>query len=75
MASQSGAHVANAEYQQGLLVVMQFTFARPSGDYDLNGVLDVRDINALSGAARTGANDLAFDLNADQLVSGEDRTV
>jgi hypothetical protein len=74
VASQSGAHVTQAEYEQSLLLVTQFTFASPSGDYDLNGLLDARDINALSAAARTGGNDLAFDLNADRRVNEDDRT-
>ncbi len=60
---------------EGTICDRPVVFARPSGNYDLNGVLDVCDINALSAAARTGANDLAFALNADQLVNGEDRAV
>jgi hypothetical protein len=73
VASQSGAHVATAEDEQGLLAVMQFTFAPPSGDYDLNGVLDALDIDALSVAVRTAPNDLAFDLSPDRLVDAADR--
>jgi hypothetical protein len=43
------------------------------GDFDLNGMLDVGDIDRLSEAARTSVDDLTYDLNGDGVVSGQDR--
>jgi hypothetical protein len=45
------------------------------GDFNGNGALDAVDIELLSAAVRSAANDVAFDLNSDQLVDELDRTV
>ena len=45
------------------------------GDFNGNSELDVDDINQLSANVRAGTNDVAFDLNGDDAVDGEDRRV
>jgi hypothetical protein len=46
-----------------------------AGDLDHNGVLDVRDIDALTRAVRSGQNPAEYDINADGKVDQEDRRV
>jgi hypothetical protein len=46
-----------------------------NGDFDGNGTLDATDIDLLSTEVRSGTNDPAYDLNADQLVDDLDQTV
>jgi len=45
------------------------------GDFDLSGVLDAADIDALSAEVVAGTNKAAFDLNGDALVNVTDRDV
>lgn len=45
-----------------------------SGDFDSSGALDVADINMLTGAVASGANDAAFDLTGDGIVDAADLT-
>jgi hypothetical protein len=45
------------------------------GDFNLDGVLDAADIDALTVAALSGQNLAAFDLNSDQRVDDVDRGV
>jgi len=45
------------------------------GDFNLDGVLDAADIDALTAAALGGQNPSGFDLNGDQRVDGTDRVV
>ena len=45
------------------------------GDFNENGVLDAIDINLLSGQVRQGTNDIAYDLNQDELVNDADRKI
>jgi hypothetical protein len=47
----------------------------PTGDFDMDGDLDVADIDALSAAVRAGNNPAGFDLNGDGQVNAADRTV
>ena len=44
------------------------------GDFNLNGVLDVADLDALSANVRSGTNNLTFDLDANGIVDHADRT-
>ncbi len=46
-----------------------------SGDFDGNDILDVRDIDALTQAVRSGQNPAEYDINADGTVDQEDRLV
>ena len=45
------------------------------GDFNENGELDVEDIDLLTAASASGANDKNFDLNDDDLVDFGDVTV
>jgi hypothetical protein len=45
------------------------------GDFNGDGQLDAADIDLLSVEVRQATNTLAYDLNNDQLVNAEDRTV
>ena len=45
------------------------------GDFNRDGILDVKDIDLLSVQVRVGANELRFDLNGDRLVDASDRSV
>ncbi|MCA9213245.1 MAG: hypothetical protein KDB27_09280 [Planctomycetales bacterium] len=45
------------------------------GDFNLDGVLDAADIDALSEEVRSGTNNAAFDLNGDTVVNDADRFV
>ena len=47
-------------------------FVAAPGDFDGNGQLDVADIDLLHGSILAGTNDVAFDLNEDQLVNADD---
>ena len=42
------------------------------GDFNGNGELDIEDIDLLTAASASGANDAAFDVNADNLVNSSD---
>jgi hypothetical protein len=46
-----------------------------SGDFNANGVLDVGDIDDLSGQSAGGQNPAPYDLNSDALVNGTDINV
>jgi hypothetical protein len=46
-----------------------------SGDFNLNGQLDVEDINLLTAEVIAGTNDVFFDVNSDSLVDSTDRRV
>jgi len=46
-----------------------------AGDFDGNGALELADIDALTAASAAGANDPAYDVNADNLVNGGDVNV
>lgn len=46
-----------------------------AGDFNLNGVLDVRDLDELSVTVRGGTNDPTFDLDANGIVDQADRSV
>jgi hypothetical protein len=45
------------------------------GDFNRDGVLDVLDIDQLTGVVQAATNDPQFDLNADGLVDDQDRRV
>jgi hypothetical protein len=45
-----------------------------TGDFDNNGALELADINALTTASASGANDPAFDLTGDAIVNADDVT-
>jgi hypothetical protein len=45
------------------------------GDFDLNGNLNVADIDLLTAEALAGTNGATFDLNNDGFVDGSDRDV
>ena len=45
------------------------------GDFNMNGILDAEDIDLLSKEVVAGSNNPDFDLNGDDLVNGEDRTL
>ncbi|MDG2382013.1 MAG: PEP-CTERM sorting domain-containing protein [Pirellulaceae bacterium] len=45
------------------------------GDFNRNGFLDVEDIDLLSVEVRAGRQTTRFDLNSDQIVDGQDRSV
>ncbi len=42
------------------------------GDFNRDGQIDMADIDLLTAAAAANENDVAFDLNADRLVNGDD---
>jgi len=46
--------------------------AKP-GDFNADGKLGVDDLDALSGAARTGTNPASYDVTGDKLVNQDDR--
>ena len=46
-----------------------------SGDFNLDGLLDVEDINLLSIEVRNNTHKNSFDLNADSLVNDDDRQI
>jgi hypothetical protein len=46
-----------------------------AGDFNRDGVLDVLDIDELTGIVQAATNDPQFDLNADGLVDDQDRRV
>jgi hypothetical protein len=57
-------------------VVEWNTAPEPSwGDFNMNDVLDIEDINLLTAASAIGGNPAEFDLNGDQLVSRTDVTI
>ncbi len=45
------------------------------GDFNLNGELDLPDVNMLNGEIAAGSHDQTFDLNDDDLVNGLDLNV
>ncbi len=47
----------------------------PAGDFDGDGLLTAADIDELSEAVRLGSVDLKYDLDANQTVDDQDRTV
>ncbi len=47
----------------------------PDGDFDEDGVLTANDIDILSTAVRDGSTDPRFDLDQNQIVDDDDRTV
>ena len=48
---------------------------RPSGDFNGNEMLDTDDIDALSAEVRAGNNVPEFDVNSDNFVNDQERTV
>lgn len=55
------------DYAMGLVVLVP-------GDFNGDGMLDISDINQLSMASASNANDAAFDLTDDALVNANDLT-
>ncbi len=55
-----------------LTVTLVMPNLQPTGDFDGNGVLDASDIDSLSAALRTSADDLRYDLNNDGQVNQQD---
>ena len=51
------------------------TNPNPPGDFDGDGLLTAADIDELSEAVRLGSVDLKYDLDANQTVDEQDRTV
>ena len=45
------------------------------GDFDLSGVLDIADIDALTGQSASGANNATYDLNGDAAVNSTDISI
>ena len=69
---------ANAEYEKGIwFPYQQFGMLRGdyppgAGDFDHDGILSVKDIDALTSAILHNTNDLFFDVNLDGLVDVAD---
>jgi hypothetical protein len=59
---------------QGTLTSLELTEGL-LGDFNRNGVLDAPDIDLLTATVIAGSNDLEFDLNNDELVNQQDRTI
>jgi hypothetical protein len=53
-------------------VLISWTGGGLIGDFNLNGVLDLPDINDLTGQSASGANNATYDLNSDALVNEAD---
>ncbi len=59
----------------GLSEVRFFGPTTPNGDFNGDGVLDAADIDALTAEVLANGTNLAFDLNADELINDADRQV
>jgi hypothetical protein len=53
-------------------VLITWTGGGLIGDFNLNGVLDLPDINDLTGQSASGTNNATYDLNSDALVNEAD---
>lgn len=59
----------------GTLPLGTYTFVRVlAGDYNRSGTRDVVDLDELSSVVRTGSSDGRYDLDANGVVNGDDRT-